>query len=319
MFIQGGFIKSNIKLILLNKEKASAPFVLRMNGFVSLFIITFGIFVFVLTGIGIYYSSLFFANRSAYSKETIKNKRLLSKLDSLHNIVEKETHLFENISILETELSLSQGISPVSNDIKNLNIGGYQSFKEKINILLGSPLEMLVSNIEETISNNKRQTVFFKNRLERLEGEVQRQNNYFSEKPSIYPVNGRITSKFGYRPHPFLIGTLFHEGIDIANQMWMPVKAPADGICTFSGLRGGYGTLVEITHKRTGYVTRYGHLADAKVKIGEQLKRGEIIGFVGSSGRSTGPHLHYEIIKDGKPVNPLNYITCEQSTSLIID
>ena len=304
---------------MLNKEKATAPFVLRMNRFMSSFMIIVGIIVFTLAGMGIYYSSLFFAHKFAYGKEIVENKRLYSKLDSLNRIVEKEMYLFENISVLETELSLSQGISPVSNDIKNLNIGGYQSFKEKVNILLGSPLEMLVSNIEETILSNKRQTVFFKNRLERLEGEVQRQNNYFSEKPSVYPVNGRITSKFGYRPHPFLVGTLFHEGIDIANQMWMPVKAPADGICTFSGIRGGYGTMVEITHKRTGYVTRYGHLADAKVKIGEQLKRGEIIGFVGSSGRSTGPHLHYEIIKDGKPVNPLNYITCEQSTSLIID
>jgi murein DD-endopeptidase MepM/ murein hydrolase activator NlpD len=319
-FYPGVDIKKFVKVILLNTKKTKLPFVLRMNGFtLSLMIIT-GLSMLVTVGMGVYYSFLIFTKQTAFREETTKNKELVSTLDSLYSIVETETLFCENISNLETKLSLSQGISPLPSDIKKLSVGGqYLTFDEKAKQLFGSPLEAQVSTIEEKISDNHRRYEFLKKRMERLEKESKRQNDYFSEKPSIYPVRGRITSKFGYRPHPFLVGTLFHEGIDIAAPTWTPVKSPADGICTFSGVRGGYGITVELTHKRTGYVTRYAHLADAKVKLGQQITRGEIIAFVGNSGRSTGPHLHYEVKKDNKPINPMNYILCEESTNFIVD
>jgi murein DD-endopeptidase MepM/ murein hydrolase activator NlpD len=121
-------------------------------------------------------------------------------------------------------------------------------------------------------------------------------------------MQGRITSSYGYRVHPFVGVTLFHEGIDIANAIWTPISAAAQGVVTFTGYRGHYGTSVIITHKETGYQTIYAHLQQSSVIEGQRIRRGDLIGYMGTSGRSTGPHLHYEIRKNNRTVNPMEYI-----------
>jgi len=147
--------------------------------------------------------------------------------------------------------------------------------------------------------------------LEKIKEESEQQKHYFAERPSIFPVNGRITSEFGSRNHPVLGKVLWHEGIDIANLRWMPVRAPADGVCTYAGPRSGYGLLIEITHRRTGYLTRFAHLQATAIKVGDRVKRGDIIGSLGSSGLSTGPHTHYEVRKNDKAINPRLFLIGE--------
>jgi murein DD-endopeptidase MepM/ murein hydrolase activator NlpD len=125
--------------------------------------------------------------------------------------------------------------------------------------------------------------------------------------PSIWPVKGYLTSGFGYRTNPFTgIGSM-HQGIDVSNRIGTPVWAPARGSVTFAGPDGAYGVSVIIDHGN-GTVTRYSHLEQALVKVGQRVQRGEVIASLGNTGRSTGPHLHYEIIVQGVPVNPLRYI-----------
>lgn len=209
---------------------------------------------------------------------------------------------------METSLSLFHGISPISSEVKELGVGGRLSFSEKVKQMIGSPLEMQISGVQEIMSSNERQIDFLKERLEIIREVSEKQKNYFAEKPSILPVTGRVTSEFGSRNHPVFGRASYHEGLDIANAMWTPIKATADGICTYSGVRGSYGILVQITHRNSGYVTRYAHLVHAKVKVGDVVKRGDVIGNVGNTGISTGPHLHYEVIKGTRPVNPRNYI-----------
>ena len=121
--------------------------------------------------------------------------------------------------------------------------------------------------------------------------------------PSIWPAAGYVSSPYGLRFN----GTEFHQGIDIAADMGAPIVATADGVVTAAGWNGGYGNMVDVDHGG-GIVTRYGHASAVAVTVGQQVRRGEVIAYVGSTGRSTGPHVHYEVRVDGQPVNPAGYL-----------
>lgn len=123
--------------------------------------------------------------------------------------------------------------------------------------------------------------------------------------PTVLPVSGQLTSRYGVRWHPIRGGYRAHSGIDLAAPMGSPVYAPAAGIVQSVGWEGGYGLAVTIAHGG-GMTTRYGHLSRQAVVAGQAVAAGTPIGFVGSTGLSTGPHLHYEIRKDGVAVDPLS-------------
>jgi hypothetical protein len=129
--------------------------------------------------------------------------------------------------------------------------------------------------------------------------------------PILKPANGNITSGFGYRNHPLRGGTHFHEGMDIDGNTGDPVYAAGDGVVITAGSpESGYGLQVEIDHG-FGYLTKYAHLSSIQARVGQQIKRGEVIGKVGNTGYSTGSHLHYEVIKNGTKVDPAVYIYTE--------
>ncbi len=125
--------------------------------------------------------------------------------------------------------------------------------------------------------------------------------------PSIWPVHGWVTSGFGWRVSPFTGKRQFHPALDISTRIGTPVVAPAAGVVTFAGREAGYGNMIVLNHGH-GLVTRYGHLSAFKVKAGMEVKRGQVIGLVGTTGRSSGPHLHYEVLMAGVPTNPRYYI-----------
>jgi len=125
--------------------------------------------------------------------------------------------------------------------------------------------------------------------------------------PMGYPVYGNITSHLGWRKNPFGKGYEFHSGIDIEAPYGSRVVATADGVVEMAGYYGDYGKAVLIKHP-SGYMTLYGHLSEISVKAGQEVKAGQVIGKVGSTGRSTGPHLHYEVLYQGKLKNPMEYI-----------
>lgn len=128
-----------------------------------------------------------------------------------------------------------------------------------------------------------------------------------SATPAITPAKGLLTSGFGYRRDPFTSRRAFHGGIDIVAPRGKEIRATGDGLVTKAKRSTGLGNLVSISHG-LGIVTRYGHMSKINVAAGERVKRGDVIGFVGSTGRSTGNHVHYEVHVDGKAVNPLGYI-----------
>jgi murein DD-endopeptidase MepM/ murein hydrolase activator NlpD len=125
--------------------------------------------------------------------------------------------------------------------------------------------------------------------------------------PNLWPVEGQVTGSFGERIDPFNGEGAFHSGVDISSAYGHPIVAPADGTVTFTDVLGGYGRAIMIDHGN-GISTRYGHLAGFAVTTGQAVHRGDVIGYVGDSGRSTGPHLHYEVRIHDTPVNPYKYL-----------
>jgi murein DD-endopeptidase MepM/ murein hydrolase activator NlpD len=126
--------------------------------------------------------------------------------------------------------------------------------------------------------------------------------------PAGWPAEGGyVSSPFGRRADPFTGRIAFHEGVDIASKLGSAVRAMADGVVSFAGEKSQYGRTVEITHGR-GLITRYAHAHALLVKVGDKVNRGDTVALVGSSGRSTGPHIHVEVLKDGRKVNPGRYL-----------
>jgi murein DD-endopeptidase MepM/ murein hydrolase activator NlpD len=132
------------------------------------------------------------------------------------------------------------------------------------------------------------------------------------------PVNGRITSLFGMRTHPVLGETRHHDGIDISQPDGSPVKPLSSGVVTFSGNNGGYGLMVEVDHGN-GLISRYAHLSKLSVHNGEQISPEQIIGQVGQTGMTTGPHLHLEILRQNSPIDPLTVLNRQEiETGLLL-
>jgi murein DD-endopeptidase MepM/ murein hydrolase activator NlpD len=152
----------------------------------------------------------------------------------------------------------------------------------------------------------------FERQLSRINitrAQVDRLNRTLSLVPYRKPVVGEVefTSGFGVRSDPFLGRAAMHTGLDFRAQMGDPVRVTANGKVVSAGWSGGYGRMVEVDHGN-GLATRYGHLSEINVKLGQQVRIGEVIGEVGSTGRSTGPHLHYETRIEGEAVDPQKFL-----------
>jgi murein DD-endopeptidase MepM/ murein hydrolase activator NlpD len=145
---------------------------------------------------------------------------------------------------------------------------------------------------------------------EQLQTYFQDQRQVLASTPSIWPVRGYLSAAFGNRKDPFTGMPDFHPGIDISTPRGTKVVAPADGVVIFTGKKGGYGNAIVIDHGY-GIVTRYAHLDGFNVRPGQRVRRGDVIGFVGSTGRSTAPHLHYEVWVNDQTRNPVQFIIDE--------
>jgi murein DD-endopeptidase MepM/ murein hydrolase activator NlpD len=143
--------------------------------------------------------------------------------------------------------------------------------------------------------------------LQQIISRLSQQKTLLSSIPSMTPVDGWITSNFGSRSSPFTGEPSNHKGLDVAAPVGTPIYAPADGVVIFSGKRNGFGNFVMIAHGY-GIVTGYGHNAQNLVSPGQVIRRGDQVATVGQSGRSTGPHLHYEIAVNGRVVDPKKFI-----------
>lgn len=164
------------------------------------------------------------------------------------------------------------------------------------------PLENL-----DRLGDLNRYAVGLDDRLTEVARRLEDRARRISSTPSIAPAKGLLTSAYGYRSDPITGERSLHRGIDIGTSSNRPVKATADGIVMRTGRDGALGNTVAVSHG-FGVVTRYAHLAKVTVEPGQSVRQGDIIGYVGRTGRATGYHLHYEVRVDGRPVNPLGYM-----------
>jgi murein DD-endopeptidase MepM/ murein hydrolase activator NlpD len=178
-----------------------------------------------------------------------------------------------------------------------------------------------VPPVPEDPERRKLEYALLDSRLYGLTAEARRQeaslrelSHYFEEQsallentPSIWPVRGWVTSEFGMRDDPYTGARSMHLGVDVSTAEGKPIMSPASGTVTFAGDRGGYGNVIVIDHG-LGITTFYAHLKEMLVKVGDQVVRGQHVGSVGNTGRSTGPHLHYEVRAHSIPINPRIYI-----------
>jgi murein DD-endopeptidase MepM/ murein hydrolase activator NlpD len=157
------------------------------------------------------------------------------------------------------------------------------------------------------MENLKKEIAKSMEKISEIKNYLLLQKDIYLATPSGLPVRGAITSNYGKRGNPRSGVEEFHSGIDISKSPGTPVSATADGIVSFSGWNGGSGNLVVLEHG-FGYSTFYAHNKINIVKVGQKVRRGDVIGYIGSTGNTTGPHVHYEIWKDGSSVNPKKYI-----------
>src|SRR5262245_24039730 len=163
-------------------------------------------------------------------------------------------------------------------------------------------LDAMLDSMDAQIDDRRRQLTALQNLI--MTRELARQIV-----PGGRPIeSGYISSLYGQRTDPFDGNQATHRGLDFAGVAGTEVLAVADGIVSHTGMDGGYGRMIEITHGN-GYVTRYAHNAKILVQPGQTVKRGDAIALMGSTGRSTGPHVHFEVLRDGKPMNPLSFVS----------
>jgi hypothetical protein len=226
-----------------------------------------------------------------FSKELIKNRNFLAEVRDV-----------------DTNLRIVLGMKDKKAMLDSSSVGGPQLIDEIIARKLTQG-NMAFSVDEFSLSLNimhkeiENQVKSSKEILKYLTIQKKMEN----AKPNIWPTVGYISSAFGYRIHPMTGRTEYHSGIDISNHLGTTVIATADGIVKHAGWFGGYGQLVVINHGY-GYSTFYGHLSKILAKPGARIKKGTKLGLIGSTGISTGPHLHYEVRYMNKPQNPLKFV-----------
>lgn len=227
-------------------------------------------------------------------------KEYENKQKELENLKSQNLELYEITNEVEDKLAeidkLQRQLEKMAG-IKSSSRGG--NIKREINPKKLEP-EKGMEVLKETLDDKERELeVFIQDLEERFE--------YLKGIPDLWPAEGRLTSTFGNRKNPFGRGVQFHQGIDIANSSGTDIKAAAKGVVIFSGNKAGYGKVIIIDHGNN-YSTLYGHNRKLLVKVGDKVEKGQIIAKMGSTGRSTGPHLHFEIHKNGNPINPLEVL-----------
>jgi murein DD-endopeptidase MepM/ murein hydrolase activator NlpD len=174
--------------------------------------------------------------------------------------------------------------------------------------MLSSVLSTSLTSPEDTFGVLRDLLQGLENRLNFVRHDVEQREALANATPSIWPTHGGLTGFFGGRSDPFTGEPGYHQGIDISTEKGQPVYATADGVVESAAYSGDYGNLVVVKHA-FGLATRFGHLSAFNVTSGQNVKRGDIIGSVGSTGRSTGAHLHYEILVNDRLINPLQLLT----------
>jgi murein DD-endopeptidase MepM/ murein hydrolase activator NlpD len=212
------------------------------------------------------------------------------------------------VAKLETELRRMLKFKTERALLKGQAIGGPtdEDVKKLAELLEAAP-EEAVRDVERSMVDLMQAAREREKKFDEIKRYVRKRSTLLASRPTVWPVRGWVSSGFGDRSNPVTGKGGFHSGVDIANDQGTPIRATADGTVSFAGWEGGYGKLVVLNHGN-GFSTYYGHLSEIKVGVGQKVVRGQVLGNMGATGNTTGPHLHYEIRLYGASVDPLKYM-----------
>ena len=262
------------------------------------------------------YSNYFESPKEARLKK--ENEELLLYYDLLKKDLGSANEMLASLQERDDNLyRLIFEAEPIPSTIRRAGIGGVNRYRKLMEGNLER--EKLVIDTYKKIDKLKKQMYIQTKSYDELMEIAKNKEKFRASIPAIQPISKRLkprlSSGFGYRKDPFTRHRKLHAGIDFAIKKGTPIYATGDGkVITRKESIGGYGKLISIDHG-FGFETRYAHLSGFNVKKGQKIKRGECIGYVGNSGRSTGPHLHYEVRKNGKAVDPVHYFYKDLSPS----
>lgn len=230
-------------------------------------------------------------NHAELARLRSENQQLKTIADSFQSSVGRLEQQLSDYEVRTRRLAIVAGVESLGNTV-DAGVGGAAS-RSSLGQVAFDELAARAEGLERGLSEI---TTALEERHERI-----------SSTPAIAPVRGLVTSAYGVRRDPINGRPAFHPAIDIAAQPGKPVMATADGVVVRAGWDSGLGNAVVVSHG-FGLTTRYGHMSRLNVKPGAKVRRGDIVGFVGNTGRSTGYHLHYEVLVNGEHTNPLGYI-----------
>ena len=259
------------------------------------------------------WSTLIISKKIDYQETLQAYKTLKHKTEYFAGLIDKNRDLLEEVKKIDTKLRGLLSMKTKENIIEFSGVGGPSTQDHvAINLMLedgsGSQHEQVFKmNVDEL----KLEAWQRKQSYSEINNFLEEQQSLLLSTPCIWPTSGYLSSRFGYRNSPFTGRIEFHRGSDIACKEGTPIRATADGKVILAGWEGGYGKIVMISHGN-GYSTRYAHNSQILVKVRDRVKRGQVIALAGATGRSTGIHLHYEVRRYGKPVNPLRYVRKRQ-------
>lgn len=235
----------------------------------------------------------------------IENQR--SQIQSFAKEINRLKGSLKALNDFETKIRIMANLEHKGDQASLFAVGGSMPDDLDPNIPLSQDHDRLVREMHNHMGQVQQASSVQENSFESLIKSLKSKRNLLAATPSLRPTQGWFSSDFGYRVSPFTGRKEFHKGLDIATRKGTPIIAPADGVVTYSGKKWLIGNMITIDHGY-GMVTRYGHISKLIKKKGNHVKRGEVIALVGTTGRSTGPHLHYEVRLNGVPVNPIKYI-----------
>jgi hypothetical protein len=298
-------MKRQIDIILISKRRNFLHNFKLSYPLLAIFLI--GIVLITITTFGLSYYNIkqIYTKRELMSFEK-ENRELLKQLDSLNSQLKDCQDVFDLIISKDNRERTYLQLAYIHPDIWSMGIGGRgPDVPQDISKNVANFLDEIYNSVDILKGKYKIRS----GSISELLSQIEKNNELWSHIPSINPLPGRrLGSGFGYRIDPFDKRTIrFHEGVDIGAPRGTPIYASADGIVSFAGWKRGYGWTLDIEHG-FGFRSRYAHCNSLLVKPGDPVKRGQAIAHVGSTGRSTGPHLHYEVHVSGVKVNPANYI-----------
>jgi murein DD-endopeptidase MepM/ murein hydrolase activator NlpD len=247
------------------------------------------------------------ADLSRTARLQAENSRLVQTIGELHGRLSTLSDTLTRISQRDARIRVLANLEPIDPQVQAAGIGG-PTLASRPGLLNAGPAVRHSEEVRVDLNALIRRANLLAASFEEAKDSLASHSQQLAATPSIMPTQGWLTSAFAaMRMHPILHIARPHEGIDVTAPMGSPIEAPASGVVTDAGWESGYGNTVTIDHGY-GIVTKFAHASKLLVKVGQRVQRGQRIALVGNTGLATGPHLHYEVHVNGRPVDPLKYV-----------